>query len=129
MFVRNWAQQETNREVKYKDLCIEREVPAVMGKRRGHTPSAPLHAGLALGSISPATFFPICGDLPSEHVDLGMPRTHFCEKEGAEGHPATAAPTVQGEAISARRGGTANETRETKRRPCKYFPHLRADSQ
>jgi len=54
----------------------------VMGKQRGHAPPAPPHAGLAFGSIS-SNFFPIFGDLPSEHVNLGLPRAHFCETEVA----------------------------------------------
>lgn len=85
----------TNREANYKDLRKERGNPAEMGKERG-CPSAPLPAALALGSIS-SNFSPVFGDLPPEPVNLGLPRAHFCEAEGAEGHPAAAVPVGQGE--------------------------------
>lgn len=59
----------------------KKAVPAVMGKWRDHTPSAPLHSGYAPGSIS-SNFFPVLGDLPSEHVNSGLQKAHFCETKG-----------------------------------------------
>lgn len=124
--VRNWAQREANGEVTYEASCIERGA-RLRWARKGVTHPQSLCVLVWPLAAFPATFSPYLGIFP-QSVWIQDCKEQFLWDEGAEGHPTTAAPAGRGEAISARRGGTTNEMWETLQHPCKYFPHLRADS-